>query len=92
MLTLKKVLTVATLAASLFVLSPAAHAQASSGWWSRIQSWWERIVTEYREERSDGGATAVPELDPSAAGSALLLVVGGVAYIASRRRKDEDAV
>jgi len=32
---------------------------------------------------------AAPELDPSAAGSAMLLLLGGVAYIASRRR-DED--
>jgi hypothetical protein len=36
-----------------------------------------------------GGGTSVPELDPSAAGSAMVLLLGGVAYIASRRR-DED--
>ena len=36
-----------------------------------------------------GSGHAVPELDPSAAGSAMLLLLGGVAYIASRRR-DED--
>jgi len=36
-----------------------------------------------------GSGFAAPELDPSAAGSAMLLLLGGVAYIASRRR-DED--
>lgn len=30
---------------------------------------------------------AVPELDPSAAGGAIVLLLGGVAYIASRRRE-----
>lgn len=90
MSSLKKALTVITLAASLFVLSPAAHAQASSGWWSRFQSWWEQVVEHYRAKQGDEGGRAVPELDPGAAGGALLLVVGGVAYIASRRRKYEE--
>jgi hypothetical protein len=31
----------------------------------------------------------VPELDPSAAGSAMALLLGGVAYIASRRREED---
>ena len=90
MQTLKKALTVITLAASLFILSPTAHAQASSDWWSRVQSWWERVVEQYRAEHDGGGARAVPELDADAAGGALVLLIGGVAYIASRRRKDED--
>ena len=43
-----------------------------------------------RSGHSGGGTTpGVPELDPSAAGSALVLLLGGVAYLASRRR-DED--
>jgi hypothetical protein len=33
----------------------------------------------------------VPELDPGAAGSALVLLFGGIAYLASRRREDEFA-
>lgn len=88
---LKKALTVMTLAASLFILSPTAHAQASSGWWSRVQSWMERIVQQYREKQGYDGGRAVPELDPGAAGGAFVLLVGGVAYIASRRREEEDA-
>ena len=35
-------------------------------------------------------ATSVPELDPNAAGSALVLLIGGVAYIAARRREGQD--
>ena len=34
---------------------------------------------------------AVPELDPSAAGSAMVLLLGGVAYMASRRREEDIA-
>jgi len=30
----------------------------------------------------------MPELDPGAAGSAMVLLLGGVAYIASRRREE----
>jgi len=33
----------------------------------------------------------VPELDPSAAGSAMVLLLGGVAYMASRRREEDVA-
>lgn len=36
-----------------------------------------------------GGDRAVPELDPTAAGAAIVLMLGGVAYIASRRRKSD---
>jgi hypothetical protein len=92
MQTLKKALTIVAIAASLFILSPTAHAQASSGWWSRVQSWWERIVQQYRAKQDAGDARAVPELDPDAAGGALVLLVGGVAYIVSRRREEEDLV
>ena len=35
--------------------------------------------------------TGVPELDPSAAGGAIVLLLGGMAYIASRRREEDVA-
>lgn len=38
---------------------------------------------------SGGGGRSVPELDPTAAGAAIVLMLGGVAYIASRRRKND---
>ncbi|MGB5812794.1 MAG: hypothetical protein WBG86_19830 [Polyangiales bacterium] len=43
---------------------------------------------KYKGSARSGGSS-VPELDPSAAGSALVLLLGGVAYVMSRRR-DED--
>jgi len=39
----------------------------------------------YRGSHSD-----VPELDPGTAGSAVVLLLGGVAYVLSRRREQED--
>lgn len=40
---------------------------------------------------SGGGGRAVPELDRTVAGSAMVLLLGGVAYLASRRRRDDAA-
>ena len=37
------------------------------------------------------GGRSVPELDPSAAGGALVLLLGGVAYVMSRREEDDAA-
>lgn len=37
-----------------------------------------------------GRSSGVPELDPGAAGSAVVLLLGGVAYVLSRRREQED--
>lgn len=37
----------------------------------------------------NGGATGVPELDPGSAGAAMVLLLGGTAYLASRRRDEE---
>ncbi len=36
-----------------------------------------------------GESRGVPELDPGASGSALVLLLGGVAYLASRRRDEK---
>ncbi|UCH28482.1 MAG: hypothetical protein JSV06_09395 [Myxococcales bacterium] len=36
-----------------------------------------------------GGIVSAPELDATVAGSAMVLLLGGVAYLASRRRKDD---
>ena len=35
------------------------------------------------------GRRDVPELDPTVTGSAMVLLLGGVAYLASRRREDD---
>ena len=39
--------------------------------------------------RGGGRGFAAPELDPMAAGGAMVLVLGGVAYLSSRRRGDD---
>jgi hypothetical protein len=39
---------------------------------------------------SPRSSSAVPELDAGAAGSAMVLLLGGVAYVLSRRRDQED--
>jgi len=38
-----------------------------------------------------GGGSGVPELDATAAGGAMVLALGGAAYLVSRRRKNEAA-
>lgn len=87
------------LALGLLTVAPVSEADASS--WSWLSSWKERRAKhqdhykKHRWRKSNGtssGKNAVPELDPTAAGSAIVLVLGGVAYIASRRREDEGLV
>jgi len=38
-----------------------------------------------------GNGIGVPELDPAVTGSAIVLLLGGVAFMASRRRNDDAA-
>ena len=63
-----------------WMLSPTPEADAMGS------HRWASGHARHQNSRSRAG---VPELDPSAAGSALVLLLGGVAYLASRRR-DED--
>jgi len=44
---------------------------------------------KYGKARKDH-RSSVPELDPGAAGSAIVLLLGGVAYVLSRRREEEN--
>ena len=93
---LKRLMLSLTFAAGLLLLAPPPQAEASS--WGRSSGSDEPALTwgsgwrshrrwryHWRRKRS-----RVPELDASTAGSAMVLLLGGVAYIASRRR-DEDA-
>lgn len=102
MLALKKAFTVIALTVSLLAVSPPAHAQAQGGFWSAIVSGWDSVVEAFEEVKAwlrakltpshgkpSGGRAGVPELDPGAAGSAVVLLLGGIAYIASRRREEE---
>ncbi len=73
----------------------------STSWsWSGLQTWWssfkQRVLSHFSSSSSTGtkaqptpSGSSVPELDMTAAGSAVVLLLGGVAYIASRRREQE---
>jgi hypothetical protein len=80
---MKRLILVLSVAAAAWMFSPTPEAQA----WS-----WSRWSWNYHSKDDgcdkDGGAV-VPELDPSAAGSAMVLLLGGMAWIASRRRDEE---
>jgi hypothetical protein len=67
-----------------WMLSPTPEAQAWSWGWSSGGH-------HHRHSGERHRTAGVPELDPSAAGSALVLLLGGVAYIASRRREEDVA-
>ena len=97
---MKKFAVVLSVVVSVWVLSPTPQAHAS--WWGDFVSW---LSGSYSRDGGDSGRNGhhawshhrsdtkpparVPELDPSAAGGAMILLLGGVAYIASRRRKED---
>jgi hypothetical protein len=77
---MKRLLLSLSIVIGAWMLSPTPEAQAWSWGWS----------SGGHHHSGDGDHTAsVPELDPSAAGSAIVLMLGGVAYIASRRREED---
>jgi len=78
---MKRLLFGLSLVIGAWLLSPTSEADAR-GWRSQRQN--HRVKIERRAKSGFG----VPELDPSAAGSAIVLLLGGVAYIASRRREE----
>lgn len=86
---MKRLLIVLSLAAGLLLVAPTPDAAAWSWGWSSSNgnAGGKRHVRRRRPPRHRPGR-GVPELDPGAAGSAMVLLLGGVAYIASRRRRD----
>lgn len=73
---MKRLLLGLLLACGLVLASPTLDASADSDGWSDADS------------SSSTGFRGVPELDTTVAGSAMVLLLGGVAYLASRRRDD----
>jgi hypothetical protein len=67
--------------------TPVAHAWSWSSWFGSGSDSDSGHTWSYASH--GGSSSSVPELDPSAAGSAVVLLLGGVAYVLSRRR-DED--
>jgi hypothetical protein len=80
---MKHLITTLFLILGLWALTPTltADAMSSSKWQSRHQA-----------SGQGGTARSVPELDGKAAGGALVLLIGGIVYLASRRkdRRDEN--
>lgn len=83
-----------------WVATPTPVAQASwlgdlwSSWWNsggsaKVERYKARVERHKKLKKHKKNHAAVPELDPSAAGGAMVLMLGGVAYIASRRREDD---
>lgn len=69
------------------------------GWgdfWAWVQSAVSNIKAKIFGSSGDGGirpggsGATVPELDMTVAGSAIVLILGGVAYLASRRRREQE--
>ena len=68
--------------------------------WGDFWSWLSGAAESIKEKlfgSSSGGITpsggsgaSVPELDMTVAGSAIVLILGGVAYMASRRRREQE--
>ena len=85
---MKRLFVVLSLAVGILLVAPAPEASAWSGWSSSSQDGQQHRKHRHRRRSGKTVKTGVPELDPGAAGSALVLLFGGIAYIASRRRED----
>jgi len=82
---MKRLLLGLSLVIGAWMLSPTPEAEARG--WQKARHGQKHHVRVQRHKRGFG----VPELDPSAAGGAIVLLLGGVAYIASRRREEDVA-
>ena len=89
---MKRLALVLSLVVGAWMFSPTPEAHAWSSGWNKshktAKHHHKRHKVRKHHEDPNGGS-AVPELDPSAAGSAMVLLLGGVAYIASRRREKD---
>jgi len=86
---MKRLLVVLSLVVGAWMLSPTPQAEAM-GWYGS----WNRRGHHGGQHGGDSdrggkGSSAVPELDPGTAGSAMVLLLGGVAWLASRRREGD---
>ncbi len=85
---MKRLLLALSIVVGAWVLSPTPEAEAEGRrGWHKARQTQQRQMRHRRHKRGH----AVPELDPGAAGAAIVLLLGGVAYIASRRREEDAA-
>jgi len=81
--------------------TPVAHAWSWGSFWAKVRakraekastrSAKARNWSWSQSDKGRSGGNSTPELDPGAAGGAMVLLLGGVAYVMSRRREEEDA-
>jgi len=80
---MKRMIFILSLVVGAWALSPTLDLQTSSWSTSTAQTKNDKV----KKPKKDRVST--PELDSSAAGAAIVLLLGGVAYIASRRREKD---
>ena len=85
---MKRLLLALSVVIGAWMLSPTPQAEAEGRGWYKARQSQKRQMRQSRHRGHKAG-NAVPELDPSAAGGAIVLLLGGVAYIASRRREED---
>jgi len=83
---MKRFIFILSLVVGAWMLSPTLEGEALS-WSTSTAKAKNDKVKKVKKPKSGGVST--PELDPSAAGGAMILLLGGVAYIASRRREED---
>ena len=84
---MKQLFVVLSIAVGLLVAAPVVSVQADSDSGSATSG----ADSGSEVAVSSSGGRSVPELDRAVAGSAMVLLLGGVAYLASRRRRDDSA-
>jgi len=80
---MKRIIFILSLVVGAWMLSPTLEGEALSWSTSTAKAKNDKVKKDKKAKVS------TPELDPSAAGAAIVLLLGGVAYIASRRREKD---
>jgi len=83
---MKRLIFLLSLVVGVWMWSPAFDGQTSN-WSTNTAKAKNDKIKKVKVDKGKGGA--VPELDPSAAGGAMVLLLGGMAWIASRRRTED---
>jgi hypothetical protein len=83
---MRRFIFVLSLVVGVWMLSPTLEGETSSWSTSTAKAKNDKVK---KAKKPKGDSVHTPEIDPSAAGGAMVLLLGGVAYIASRRREED---
>jgi hypothetical protein len=86
---MKHFIFILSLVVGAWMLSPTLEGEALSWSTSTAKAKNDKVKKVKKVKKPKIGGISTPELDPSAAGGAMILLLGGVAYIASRRREED---